>query len=79
MNQVITKGFQIHTVNEFLRSLGTKNEVEFETYSQYEKLIDDIFDDIDGDGLEYLLDYGEYKNKRGNVYPTFKIKEIFED
>lgn len=79
MNQVITKGFQIHTVNEFLRSLGTNNEVEFETYSQYEKLIDDIFDDIDADGLEYLLDYGEYKNKRGNVYPTFKIKEIFED
>lgn len=75
MNQVITKGFQIHIVNEFLRSLGTDNDVEFKTFSQYEELINKIFDDLDSDGLEYRLKYG--KSKKG--YPTFEIKEVYDD
>ena len=75
MNQLITKGFQIHIVNEFLRSLGTDNDVEFKTFSQYEELINKIFDDLDSDGLEYRLKYG--KSKKG--YPTFKIKEVYDD
>lgn len=75
MNQPITKGFQIHIVNEFLRSLGTDNDVEFKTFSQYEELINKIFDDLDSDGLEYRLKYG--KSKKG--YPTFEIKEVYDD
>lgn len=75
MNQIITKGFQIHIVNEFLRSLGTDNDVEFKTFSQYEELINKIFDDLDSDGLEYRLKYG--KSKKG--YPTFEIKEVYDD
>ncbi|MYZ01917.1 DUF669 domain-containing protein [Lactobacillus salivarius] len=75
MNQLITKGFQIHIVNEFLRSLGTDNNVEFKTFSQYEELINKIFDDLDSDGLEYRLKYG--KSKKG--YPTFEIKEVYDD
>ena len=46
MNQVITQGFQIHIVNEFLRSLDTGKEVEKE---------------IDNQKLEYGLEYGERK------------------
>ena len=38
MNQVITLGFQIHNVNEFLRSLDTGLEIEFIKYSQYADL-----------------------------------------
>lgn len=75
MNQLITKGFQIHIVNEFLRSLGTDNDVEFKTFSQYEELINKIFDDLDSDGLEYRLKYG--KSKKG--YSTFEIKEVYDD
>lgn len=75
MNQLITKGFQIHIVNEFLRSLSTDNDVEFKTFSQYEELINKIFDDLDSDGLEYRLKYG--KSKKG--YPTFEIKEVYDD
>lgn len=75
MNQLITKGFQIHIVNEFLRSLGTDNDVEFKTFSQYEELINKIFDDLDSDGLEYRLKYG--KSKKG--YPTFEIKEVYDN
>lgn len=72
MNQVITQGFQIHIVNEFLRSLGTNVAIDFEKYAQYEQLVMDV--DEAQEGCEYVLEYGE--NKKG--YSTFKIKEVFE-
>ena len=34
------KGFQIHTCNEFLRSLDTGIDIEFVTYKQYADLIE---------------------------------------
>ena len=70
MNQVVEQGFQIHIVNEFLRSLESK-EVQFESYTQYAQLLDDILDDIEG--AEFAVEYGE---NRG--FSTFKITEIFE-
>lgn len=72
MNQVITKGFQIHIVNELLRSLQTDVDVEFRDYSQYHEMIMDVAEAIDG--LEFALDYGQ--TKKG--FPTFKITEVFE-
>lgn len=74
MNQVIVQGFQIHIVNEFLNSLGTKINAEFDgDYAHYNDLILDIAEEIDGK-MEYLLAYDQ--NKKG--YNTFKIKEIFD-
>lgn len=73
MNQVITQGFQIHIVNEFLRSLGSDYEVDFESYTQYAKLLMDISEAIDNN-FEYALKYG--KNDKG--YNTFAIEEVFE-
>lgn len=72
MNQVITKGFQIHIVDELLRSLGTDIPVSFESYSQYNELLMDIFEAIDGN-FEYALTYGENKG-----FNTFEITEVFE-
>lgn len=72
MNQVITKGFQIHIVNEFLRSLNSGLDVDFETYTQYNDLLMDIMEAVDGT-KEYALDYGENKG-----YNTFKITEVFD-
>lgn len=72
MNQVITQGFQIHIVNEFLRSLGTGVNVEFESYSQYAKLLANVLDITEN--YEYALEYTH--NKKG--YAEFKIKDIFE-
>lgn len=72
MNQVITQGFQIHLVNEFLRSLDTDVEIEFESYAQYNDLLLDVFEEVEGK-LEYVLDYGENKG-----FNTFKIEEVFE-
>lgn len=72
MNQVITRGFQIHIVDELLRSLETGIEISFESYSQYNNLLLDIFEAIDGN-FEYGLKYGENKG-----FDTFEITEVFE-
>ena len=75
MNQVITDGFQIHIVNEFLRSL-TKDcavpTIEFKSYSQYANLLMDVHELI-ADSFEYGLKYG--KTKKG--FNTFEITDIF--
>lgn len=73
MNQVITQGFQIHIVNEFLRSLDTDINIEFVTYRQYGNLLMDVMEAIDGN-LEYGLHYGE--GKKG--FSTYEITEVFE-
>jgi len=73
MNQVITKGFQIHIVNEFLRSLDSGLEVEFKTYKQYGQLLMDIHEAIDG-RFEYSLKYGE--GKKG--FSTYEITDVWE-
>lgn len=73
MNQVITLPFQIHIAKEFLKSLGTEKQVEFESYKQFSNLIMDIHEEIDG-SFEYALDYQE--NDKG--YNVFTIDEIFE-
>lgn len=72
MNQVLTKGFQIHIVNELLRSFGTKANITFESYSQYADLLLDVFEEVNGN-FEYTLNFGEK-----NGFNTFKIEEIFE-
>lgn len=76
MNQVITQGFQIHIVNSFLRSLlpeGSDIDVEFTNYEEYNDLLLDIAEYVDGK-FEYGLEYGE--NNKG--FDTFQITDIFE-
>ncbi len=77
MNQVITQGFQVHIVNELLRSLVSEMEdapvIEFKNYKQYSELIMDVQEAIT-DNYEYALKYG--KNKKG--FSTFEITEVFE-
>ena len=73
MNQLVLQGFQIHTANEFLRSLETDENVEFKGYAKYNILILNIYEKIVDN--EYELDYGE--NKKG--YKTFKILQKYEN
>ena len=72
MNQLVVQGFQIHTSNEFLRSLKTDETVEFKTYPLYNILILNIYEKIVDN--EYELDYSE--NKKG--YKVFKILKKYE-
>lgn len=74
MNQVITQGFQIHIMNTFLRSLLPEDfGVEFTSYAEYNDLLLDIAEFVDGK-FEYGLEYGQ--NAKG--FDTFQITEIFE-
>ena len=72
-NQVVNQGFQIHLANEFLRSLESGIDVEFESYSQYGQLLMDIHEAIDGLS-EYGLKYGE--GKKG--FSTYEITDVYE-
>ena len=72
MNQMLTSGFGIHKMNEFLDSLETGIPVVFENFVQYDELFKAIFKEIDGKG-EYALAYGE--NNKG--YSTYAITKRF--
>ena len=62
MNQMLTSGFGIHKMNEFLNSLETGIPVVFENFTQYNDLFKQIFDAVDGKA-EFALAYGE--NNKG--------------
>jgi hypothetical protein len=76
MNQVVMESFQIHIANDVLRALTAElpeaMDISFDTYAQYNDLVMDVFEAIEGK-YEYALAYGE--NKKG--YPTYEIKEVF--
>jgi hypothetical protein len=74
MNQMLTSGFGIHKMNEFLTSLETGITVQFENFEQYADLFKQIFDAVDGKA-EYALAYGE--NNKG--YATYTITQRFAD
>lgn len=73
-NQVVNMGFQIHIVNDLLRSMETGiSDIDFETYKQYGTLLMDVFEEVNGN-LEFALDYKE--GKKG--FSTYEILEVFE-
>lgn len=71
-NQVIHKGFGLHKNNEFMKSLQTGLEIKFENFRQYGELMLDVAEAAEG--LIFALEYGEQ-----NGFPTFEIKDVFED
>lgn len=72
MNQIVTQGFQLNIVNNFLRSMGTDVEIEFVDYKQYADMLLDVAEACEG--LEFALEYDE--NAKG--FKTFKIVEVFD-
>ena len=73
LNQVITQGFQIHIVNELLKSMGTDLAIEFVDYKQYADLLLDVAEECDANNLEFALKYEDNKG-----YDKFTITEVFE-
>lgn len=72
MNQMLTSGFGIHKMNEFLNSLETGIPVVFENFLQYSDLFKQIFELVDGKA-EYQLHYSQ--NSKG--YNTYDIIQRF--
>ena len=73
MNQVVTQGFQIHIVNEFLRTMGTDLNIDFVDYKQYAELLLDVAEFCDENNIEFAIKYEDNKG-----YDKFTITEIFE-
>ena len=73
LNQVITQGFQIHIVNELLKSMKTDIVIEFVDYKQYAELLLDVAEECDTNNLEFALKYEDNKG-----YDKFTITEVFE-
>ena len=71
-NQVVTKGFHFGIVNELLNNMRTNQNIEFISYTQYSKLLENIFEEINGN-IEFALDYNERKG-----YDLFRIIEVFQ-
>lgn len=75
MNQVVTQGFQFSIVNRFLKSLDAvdPDQVEFVDYAQYNDLLMDIMEAIDGN-LEYLIEY----KKSNKDFAVYTVKEVYD-
>ena len=73
LNQVITQGFQIHIVNELLKSMKTDLVIEFVDYKQYADLLLDVAEFCDANNLEFAIKYEDNKG-----YDKFTITEVFE-
>ena len=73
LNQVVTQGFQIHIVNELLKSMKTDLVIEFVDYKQYADLLLDVAEFCDENNLEFAIKYEDNKG-----YDKFTITEVFE-
>ena len=73
MNQVITQGFQLNIMNNFLRSMDTGVNVEFVDYAQYADMLLDVAEACDTNKLEFAVKYEDNKG-----YDKFTIIEVFE-
>jgi RNAse (barnase) inhibitor barstar len=75
-NQIITQGFQVHLVNEILRTMVSEMaepiEIEFKSYKQYGNFIMDIFEAIN-ENFEYALAYSKGKKD----FSTYEITDVY--
>ena len=75
MNQVVTRGFQIHIVNEVLRAMCEnlpELKIEFVNFRQYGELLMDVFEGVNGK-YEFAMLYGEGRNG----FSTYEIDEVY--
>ena len=73
MNQVLTTGFGIHKMNQFMESLETGIPVEFDNFEQYDELMKMVFNSVDNDKAEFQLAYTQ--NNKG--YSVYEIVQRF--
>ena len=74
MNQMLTSGFGIHKMNEFLDSLETGIPALFENFQQYADLFAQIFAEVDGKA-EYQLSYTE--NPKNPKFSNYAIVQRY--
>lgn len=75
MNQMLTSGFGIFKMNQFLDSLKTGIQVVFENFEQYGALFTEIFNEVDGKA-EYQLAYTA--NPKNDKFSEYNIVKRFK-
>ena len=73
MNQMLTSGFGIHKMNQFMESLETGLPVQFDSFEQYDALMREVFKAVDDAGAEFQLAYTQ--NNKG--YSVYEIVQRF--
>ena len=72
-NQSLHTGFGLHKAKTMLASLDSGAEIDFQSFSQFGHLIDEVYSRITAAGLEYAVKYtttkGDFKN--------FEIMEVY--
>lgn len=71
-NQLVSQGFGIHMALEFLRSMEIKDDIQFESYGQFDVLL--VLLEEESKKLEFALEYGQ--NNKG--FNTYKITDVFD-
>lgn len=83
MNQVLLMDdqndkYRLKTCNAFLNSLGTNVNVVFEGVREYAEMVSRIFDLVDENRLEYLLQISDSKpSKDGRTFKQYDIVDIY--
>ena len=75
MNQMLTSGFGIHKMNQFIDSLESGVPATFENFGQYAAVCQEVFTAIDGVG-EYQLAY--MPNKKNANFSEYEIIKRFK-
>lgn len=74
-NQMLTTGFGIHNANEFLKSMDSGVEVEFVNFKQYNSMLLDLNEAVQGN-LEFALEMKP--NEKNSNFKVYTIKDVFE-
>lgn len=74
-NQVLTTGFGLHNANEMLRSMDSGVDIEFVNFKQYNNMLLDVYEAVNGQ-LEYALKYTE--NAKNKDFSDYEITDVFD-
>lgn len=74
-NQVLNNGYGIHNANEFLRSLDSGVDIDFDNFAQYHELLLDVFEAVN-DNLEFALKYS--KSSKNEKFSDYEIIDVFD-
>lgn len=72
---MLTKPFLIHKCNEFLRSLDTDINVEFDSYGQYADMVEDIYNYTEKHEMDFDVEY----SLRDGKYSEYKVKAVYSN
>ncbi len=78
VNFVLTSPYVIHKANTFLKGLGTDVTVEFDSYKQYDDMVEDIYEWTENHECDYDVEYSITESK-GKSYNEYKVVAVYSN